>query len=468
MIGTNYGYWRPYILDVIYKYLDCGDCHLGFARVKCDDCQHEYLLPFSCKRRYFCPSCHQKRVLEFGEFLYTEVLKQVPHRQWVFSIPKRLRRYFMYDRSLLSELSRCAWKVLSLYLTQGVSLDDPKPGAVIAVQTFGDFLNFNPHLHIIATDGCFATDGGFMMGTEADASSLIDLFRGEVFKMLKKAGKIDDHIIENMLSWHHSGFNVYCGPAINPGDQEGLEKLAQYIIRAPLSQERLLYIPASEVPDGIARVIYRGKNSSVRESFMALDWLARLVTHIPNKGEQLVRYYGYYSNKSRGMRKKIETDVEIPALVESDISRKAFRRNWARLIQKIYHTDPLLCPKCSGHMRILSIIEDLDIVKKILQHLNLWATKNHDPPPTSSIDIEYACLAAPCHPWHHCTSPSVDVASVPLSIANDENLRSTRRVKAQEVSYEELPQLSFDEFSDDYVMPMPFEDEYSQWTPYED
>ena len=161
-----------------------------------------------------------------------------------------------------------------------------------------------------------------MLGTEPDASSLIELFRGEVFKMLKKAGKIDEHIIENMLSWHHSGFNVYCGPAINPGDQEGLEKLAQYIIRAPLSQERLLYIPASEVPDGIARVIYRGKNSSVRESFMALDWLARLVTHIPNKGEQLVRYYGYYSNKSRGMRKKTETDVEMPVLVESDISKK--------------------------------------------------------------------------------------------------------------------------------------------------
>jgi len=112
------------------------------------------------------------------------VLKQTPHRQWVFSIPKRLRRYFMYDRSLLSKLCRCAWKVLSLYLTQGVSLDDPKPGAVIAVQTFGDLLNFNPHLYIIATDGCFATDGGFMVGTEPDASSLIDLFRGEVFKML--------------------------------------------------------------------------------------------------------------------------------------------------------------------------------------------------------------------------------------------------------------------------------------------
>ena len=49
----------------------------------------------------------------------------------------------------------------------------------------------------------------------------------------------------------------------------------------------------------------------------------------------MVRYYGYYSNKSRGMRKKAGTDDEVPALIESDISPKEFRRNWARLIQKI-------------------------------------------------------------------------------------------------------------------------------------
>lgn len=59
------------------------------------------------------------------------------------------------------------------------------------------------------------------METEPDASNLIDLFCEKVFKMLKKIGKIDDHIIETMLSWHHSGFNVYCGPAINSWDREG-------------------------------------------------------------------------------------------------------------------------------------------------------------------------------------------------------------------------------------------------------
>lgn len=92
--ASRCGYWRPYVVDVIYRYLECGDLHFGFARVRCDHCSHEYLLAYSCKRRHFCPSCHQKRVVEYGEWLLSNVLKNVPHRQWVFSIPKRLRIYF--------------------------------------------------------------------------------------------------------------------------------------------------------------------------------------------------------------------------------------------------------------------------------------------------------------------------------------------------------------------------------------
>src|SRR3990170_370113 len=47
--SRQFGCWRPYIEQVIYRYLDCGDLHNGFARVKCKDCNHEYLLAFSCK-----------------------------------------------------------------------------------------------------------------------------------------------------------------------------------------------------------------------------------------------------------------------------------------------------------------------------------------------------------------------------------------------------------------------------------
>jgi len=178
--------------------------------------------------------------------------------------------------------------VLSCYLEHGVSLEDSKQAAVIAVQTFGDFLNFNPHLHIIATDGCFGKDGSFMAGIVPNASHLEPLFRLEVLKMLKHEGKITDAVIENMDSWYHSGFHVFCGDAIRFDDEDGLERLAQYVIRAPISQERMLYIPAELTGSGVAQVIYTGKNSRVKEQFTALDWLARLVTHIPGKGEQLV------------------------------------------------------------------------------------------------------------------------------------------------------------------------------------
>lgn len=65
--APRFGFWRPYIMDVIYRYLDCGDMKCGFARVKCTECGHEFLVSYSCKRRHFCPSCHQKRVVEFGD-----------------------------------------------------------------------------------------------------------------------------------------------------------------------------------------------------------------------------------------------------------------------------------------------------------------------------------------------------------------------------------------------------------------
>jgi endogenous inhibitor of DNA gyrase (YacG/DUF329 family) len=86
--------------------------------VKCGECGHEFLLAFSCKGRHFCPSCHQKRVVEFGEWLCEEVLKAVPHRHFVFSIPKILRKYFLYDRKLLSCLSRCGWETLKVFFQE--------------------------------------------------------------------------------------------------------------------------------------------------------------------------------------------------------------------------------------------------------------------------------------------------------------------------------------------------------------
>ena len=66
-----------------------------------------------------------------------------------------------------------------------------------------------------------------------------------------------------------------------------------------------------------------------------------MCSHIPDRGERMVRYYGYYSNFSRGKRKKTEDDG-VPCILEADQKSKEYRKNWARLIQKIYEIDPLM------------------------------------------------------------------------------------------------------------------------------
>jgi len=80
-----------------------------------------------------------------------------------------------------------------------------------------------------------------------------------------------------------------------------------------------------------------------------LDFIAEITRHIPNKGEHTIRYYGFYSNKARGMRAKYESansaNVEVGGVKEDTLDRKVYRSRWAAMIQKVYVIDPLKCPK---------------------------------------------------------------------------------------------------------------------------
>jgi hypothetical protein len=86
----------------------------------------------------------------------------------------------------------------------------------------------------------------------------------------------------------------------------------------------------------------------------------------------MVRYYGWYSNKKRGMRKK-EGTTNKPVALQEDLTdyQKSCRKRWAALIRKIYEVDPLICPKCGAKMKIVSSIEDDITIHKILPHLGL-------------------------------------------------------------------------------------------------
>ena len=76
----------------------------------------------------------------------------------------------------------------------------------------------------------------------------------------------------------------------------------------------------------------------------------------------------------------------IPCILEPVLTDKAFRKNWARLIQKIYEVDPLTCTRCQGSMRVIVFIENEDIIK-ILKHLGLWYIKRKPSPVANAPPI---------------------------------------------------------------------------------
>ena len=130
---------RTSAIATVESFLRCGDLASGFTRYLCPDCGHERLLAFTCKCRHFCPACHQRRVRGASAWIAGCVCHAVPHRQFVFTIPRVLRGIFRKRRRLLTHLFRTATSTLRDSFRARLGLPDGRIGAVAAVHTFGDY-----------------------------------------------------------------------------------------------------------------------------------------------------------------------------------------------------------------------------------------------------------------------------------------------------------------------------------------
>jgi len=388
----RYGFLRPIIPEVVNKFFVCADLKQGFARIRCDHCKHEFILPYSCRQRYFCPSCHQKKVQLFGELLTETILYPVPHRHLTLGIPKMLRPYFRHDRDLLKDLCRIAHESLLQYLRATLDLPDGIPGIVMTIHSYGEYLDWHPHLHLLMADGLFVRSGLFYVLPQVSLKPLEELFRARVITFLVDKGLLPPARANMLRSWVHSGFNVHRSRRVLAREREDLQRLAQYIMRNPFSLEKMQFNEPAEPgfrltadPDIQADgcVIYRsGMNPKIHrnfEIFTPCDFIAAITQHIPDKSFQLVRYIGWYSNKMRGQRDKHaaeEAKAAGQAVEVIDVSEHQPRRipsaKWRELIKRVWESDPLLCPKCHNEMRIVSLIDDPEVIERILRHLGLW------------------------------------------------------------------------------------------------
>ena len=155
---------------------------------------------------------------------------------------------------------------------------------------------------------------------------------------------------------------------------------------AILSLKRLFF---DEI-EGKVRYQY-SKNGSQEESMDYLEFIARVTSHIPDKGQVMIRYYGLYSNAHRGKVRKTQEKANPYLILEED---EPFvpSKGWAEMIRKVYEVDPLLCASCGGRMRIISFIEEPKTIDRIIRHLKL--SFQAERPPPSHVALQELLMAA--------------------------------------------------------------------------
>ena len=359
-------------------YLTCGIAEHGFLRLHCNTCGHDRVLPFSCKRRGVCPSYGGRRMADTAAHLVDRVIPRVPVRQWVLSLPFKLRYRMAYDSELLTDILnifvRAVFGDLRRRARETLGLKRSQSGAVTFVQRFNSGLGLNVHFHAAVLDGVYAADpDGNPLFHELPApedeevlrvttliaarvQSLIEC-RGleEAADMLAEndpglasiyaaavrnrialgpqAGervarlgdRIDGDSVEALSSPRCagvSGFNLHANVSIGARDRERLERLLRYAARPAVALERL-----SRLPDG--RLVYRLKRTwsdgTTDVVFEPLDFMAKLAALVPPPRVHLVRYYVEHRvmwnvasegprTKARGPKSLHITIREIPGM----------------------------------------------------------------------------------------------------------------------------------------------------------
>jgi hypothetical protein len=298
-----------------------------------------------------------------------EICAPVAHRHVVFTIPRALRGLFRRDRKLLGLLARCAWDALVRSVRACLGDRRLRPGAVLALQTFGAYAaNFHPHVHALVTDGAFAPDGTFHELPGLDPRLLEELFRRLVLQRLHAAGRLSEEFRDNLLSWRRSGFSVGADQRIEAGDLPRLERLARYIARGPLPLDRVRVeggqVLVTTPPDP--------RTGATELALDPLDFVHAVTEQIPDPGQHLVRYYGWYASRTRGRRRAAHQPVpseSTAAAVTRAPPARGRRQSWARMLRRILETDPLLCPRCGAQLKLLAVLTDPDVVFRIARRI---------------------------------------------------------------------------------------------------
>ena len=383
------------------------------------------------------PSCNTRRMVETAAHLTDYVFPLLPVRQWVLSVPKRLRYFMQRDGAVLSMVLRIFLRVIAQSLCAScpgaASVDKAvlHIGAIAFIHRFGSSLNEHVHFHVCVVDGVFeevtgeadadvqASAPGVVFhpasGIDAPAVAQVqtDLLR-RILRAFVARGLLQSCDAKEMLGYQHSGFSVDAGVCIEAHDRAALERLLRYCARPPFAMDRLR-------KEGAAMVYRCAKQRSEPTSdtrgtradelhLMPLELIDRIATLVPPPRTHRHRYFGVLAPNSPlrcavtamalpAPAQQATTQAEststglgtpAPTLLGNAVTptpapepvqpKRPPHYLWTVLIARIYEVFPLLCPICGGQMRIIAFITHSADIRRVLNHIGVESQPPHIAP----------------------------------------------------------------------------------------
>ena len=331
-------------MENIDKMIHCGDPSFGGAMYGCPHCGNLKFVPFRC-HSLFCPTCGNKYAMERTTSMSFKLVN-VTHRHCVFTIDKSLREFFLKDRSLLDCLFHSANSVITRMFYKMNKSKNFTPGFIMVLHTFGRDLKWNPHIHCLISEGGYSDDGVWRNVKHFDYTFLRNAFRTALLnEMESKIGSSFKKVKAKCYREHQQGFYVYAKP--NLCDPRIVVKyIGRYLGRPVIATSRI------DKYDGEMVTFHYNRHEDeqyIEETIPAMEFIQRLIRHIPEKHFKMIRYGGIYARHR-----------EIDSKLYRAISKSKHHiyhsfNQWRTAILSSFGYDPLVCPDCQHRMEFLEL-----------------------------------------------------------------------------------------------------------------
>ena len=334
---------RPIVMETIDKFLSCGDPSSGGAMYFCDKCAKLKFVPFRCHSR-LCPTCGYHYSVKRSTSMSFKFVN-CQHRHCVFTIPEQLREYFLNDRKLLNCLFSAVNSVISRMFLKISKKENFIPGFACVLHTFGRDLKWNPHIHVLVTEGASGIITPWKHVKHFNYTYLRNAFRTALLNELHSA---IGHSFKKMKSFIYkycsNGFYVYAKPNKCKPTEISLY-IGRYLGRVPIAMSRI------DSYDGEFVTFHYNRHEDdklIIETLPAIDFIKRLIRHIPDKHFKQLRYYGLYASTTKRKHKLVYAIPKFKHIFHKMLT------SWRVAIHLAFNYDPLVC-SCGNTMTLLEI-----------------------------------------------------------------------------------------------------------------